>query len=75
MLDIYEKEGVIMLIEKIKLWENNEDVILTSYILDNSKEIKLKRRPTIIICPGGGFLNTSDREAEPIAMKFAWRRI
>lgn len=60
-----------MRINKIKLWENNEEVTLTSYILDNSKEIKIKRRPTVIICPGGGFLMTSDREAEPIAMKFA----
>lgn len=60
-----------MLIEKVKLWENNEDVTLTSYILDNSKEIRINKRPAIIICPGGGFLNTSDREAEPIAMKFA----
>jgi acetyl esterase/lipase len=60
-----------MRINKIKLWENNEEVTLTSYILDNSQEIKIKRRPTVIICPGGGFLMTSDREAEPIAMKFA----
>ena len=60
-----------MLIEKIKLWEDNEDVTLTSYVLDNSEEIRINKRPAIIICPGGGFLNTSDREAEPIAMKFA----
>lgn len=60
-----------MIIKKFKLWANNEDVTLTSYILDNSEEIKIKRRQTIIICPGGGFLMTSDREAEPIAMKFA----
>lgn len=60
-----------MVIKKIKLWGNNEDVTLTTYILENSEEIKIKRRPTIIICPGGGFLMTSDREAEPIAMKFA----
>lgn len=60
-----------MRINKIKLWENNNEVTLTSYILDNSQEIKIKRRPTVIICPGGGFLMTSDREAEPIAIKFA----
>lgn len=60
-----------MLIEKINLWENNKEVTLTSYILDNSEEIRINKRPSIIICPGGGFLNTSDREAEPIAMKFA----
>ena len=60
-----------MLIEKIKLWENNEEVTLTSYILENSEELRMKKRPAVIICPGGGFLMTSDREAEPIAMKFA----
>lgn len=60
-----------MLINKIKLWENNNEVTLTAYILDNSQEINIKRRPTVIICPGGGFLMTSDREAEPIAVKFS----
>ncbi|AGF55656.1 acetyl esterase/lipase [Clostridium saccharoperbutylacetonicum] len=60
-----------MLIEKINLWNDNEDVTLTAYILDNEHETRLKKRPTIIICPGGGFLYTSNREAEPIAMKFA----
>ncbi|MBQ9939648.1 MAG: alpha/beta hydrolase [Oscillospiraceae bacterium] len=27
-------------------------------------------RPTVIICPGGGYAHTSDREAEPIALGF-----
>lgn len=30
-----------------------------------------KPRPTIIICPGGGYRFTSEREAEPIALVFA----
>ena len=59
-----------MISEKIKLWDN-EDVTLTSYILDDSAEISLRKRPAMIICPGGWYLRTSDREAEPIAMKFA----
>ncbi|WP_236886730.1 alpha/beta hydrolase [Clostridium beijerinckii] len=61
-----------MLIKKIQLWEDNEQVNLFTYILDNSMEFKKnKKRPAVIICPGGGYLGTSDREAEPIAMRFA----
>jgi acetyl esterase/lipase len=61
-----------MLIKKIQLWEDNEYVNLFTYILDNSKEFQNgKKRPAVIICPGGGYLGTSDREAEPVAMRFA----
>jgi acetyl esterase/lipase len=43
---------------------------LYTYILNNSPEIDSDRkRPMIIICPGGGYEFTSDREAEPIAIK------
>jgi len=61
-----------MLIKKIQLWEDNEQVNLFTYIIDNSKEFQTdKKKPAVIICPGGGYLGTSDREAEPIAMRFA----
>lgn len=30
-----------------------------------------KYRPAVIICPGGGFIELSKREAEPFALKFA----
>lgn len=45
---------------------------LTTYILDD-RNIKLsgrKKRPAIVVCPGGGYGMTSEREAEPIAMKY-----
>jgi len=42
---------------------------LTSYILTPS-EVEWTMRPAIIICPGGGYSYTSQREAEPVAMKF-----
>lgn len=43
---------------------------LTTYIIENSPEIDINRkRPAIIICPGGGYEFLSDREAEPIAVK------
>lgn len=37
------------------------------YLLDDSKEINIHKRPMIIICPGGGYHFTSDREAEIVA--------
>lgn len=46
------------------------DVTLTAYCPDNSPEIdKSRKRPTILICPGGGYEFTSDREAEPVALR------
>lgn len=58
--------------EVIKLYDNREDVTLTTYVLDDSVEItRGKTRPAVLICPGGGYLNCSDREAEPVALKFA----
>lgn len=47
------------------------DTKLYTYLLDNSKEIDENRvRPVIVICPGGGYAMTSDREAEAMAVKF-----
>ncbi len=40
------------------------------YIHDSSNEIGEKIRPTLIVCPGGGYYMTSDREAEPVASEF-----
>lgn len=61
-----------MLIKKIQLWKDNEHANLFAYILDNSKEFKTNiNRPAVIICPGGGYLEVSDRESEPVAMRFA----
>ena len=41
------------------------------YCLDNSSEIAPNRkRPSVLVIPGGGYEMTSDREAEPIAMQF-----
>lgn len=60
-----------MICEKIQLWEDNEHGFIETYIPKNSEEIKYdKKRPTVIICPGGAFLATTDREAEPVAMRF-----
>lgn len=44
---------------------------LQTYFLENSKEIDLNRkRPVVLICPGGEYAVTSDREAEGLAVQF-----
>jgi len=61
-----------MLVQRFPLYEDRADVTLTSYVLDDSPEMRPGRtRPAIIICPGGGYLMCSDREAEPVALSFA----
>ncbi|WP_202080146.1 alpha/beta hydrolase [Caldalkalibacillus salinus] len=61
-----------MLNKTIQLWENIDHVTLHTYIHDHSLEFQAnQKRPAIIICPGGGYLGTSDREAEPVALRFA----
>ncbi len=47
-----------------------EGVALYVYLLDYSQEIMIEERPMILICPGGGYAMTSDREAEIIAMQY-----
>lgn len=43
---------------------------LTTYILDNHpSEIYQKKRPLVLICPGGGYRYCSEREAEVIAIR------
>ncbi len=46
--------------------------ILTCYLPRNLAEMgrEDEMRPTILICPGGGYAYCSEREAEPIALKF-----
>jgi len=61
-----------MLIKTIPLYKNNPDITLTTYILEDSPELlNGKKRPAVLICPGGGYLGCSDREAEPVALRFA----
>ena len=43
---------------------------LYAYLRDTSPEMTAPARPALIICPGGGYGFTSDREAEPIALQF-----
>lgn len=40
------------------------------YLIDYTQKIPISERPMIVICPGGGYAYTSDREAEMIALQF-----
>ena len=61
-----------MKIETLNIYEGREDVTLTGYIIGDSPELlNGKARPAILICPGGAYFNCSDREAEPVALRFA----
>lgn len=47
------------------------NVYMEPYLISNSSELKPNhKRPVIVICPGGGYKNLSDREAEPIARAY-----
>ncbi|MDV4152079.1 alpha/beta hydrolase [Clostridium sp. AL.422] len=65
-----------MICEKINICDINNNLkdssaYINVYIPDNSEEINInKKRTTIVICPGGGYVGTSDREAEPVAFRF-----
>lgn len=62
-----------MIYEKIFLHENEEDVYFEFFGCDASREYSVKKRPSMLVCPGGGYQFCSDREAEPIARAFLAR--
>ena len=66
-----------MIIERIDLYEyygkergSVNGGYLTVYARTESKEIKPRIRPAMLIMPGGAYCMYSDREGEPVAIKF-----
>lgn len=56
---------------EMKAGTYEEPAKLCLYLLDNSPEMAMgEKRPLVLICPGGGYFMTSDREAEPLAVSF-----
>ncbi len=43
---------------------------LITYIQDYYEEVAIDTRPLVLICPGGGYVGTSNREGEALAMQF-----
>lgn len=67
----YEKININIDYKKIGTEGVDFQPYMSVFLPSNSKEIEPDRkRPTVVICPGGGYSMTSDREAEPIALKF-----
>ena len=54
----------------VKVEESQPGAKLYTFIQENSEKMLLKERALVLICPGGGYNYTSDREAEPIAVRF-----
>lgn len=46
------------------------DARLITYIQDYHEEVNIDRRPLVLICPGGAYAYTSEREGEALAMQF-----
>ena len=57
-----------MIHERVYLSDNN-NVYLNTYIIDDPIE-QNRKKPVVVICPGGGYEFCSPREAEPIALAF-----
>lgn len=62
-----------MKFEKLYIFPNNEESHLITYIQDNPAEMSNDPRRAILICPGGGYQWTSNRESEPVALQFLAR--
>ncbi len=59
-----------MRVEEIVLNEKR-NVTLTAYIQEVEGEFGFKKRPAMLILPGGGYTICSDREADAVAMAYA----
>lgn len=56
---------------KIQVEGSGKDVCLETYILEDVMDgARNRKTPLVLICPGGGYAMTSNREAEPIALQF-----
>ncbi len=60
-----------MISEKIYLYGEDSAVNLTTFRINENGELNGQGpRPAVLVCPGGGYFNCSDREAEPVALHF-----
>lgn len=59
-----------MINEKIYFYEGNKDVYLDVNIIEEHSEYSIKKRPMMLICPGGSYYLCSGREADPISRTY-----
>ncbi|MBQ8434647.1 MAG: alpha/beta hydrolase [Oscillospiraceae bacterium] len=57
--------------EKFGLNPEKHSPVLIPFTLNYSPELGKRKRPCVIICPGGGYEFLSDRENQAVAMRFA----
>ncbi len=63
-----------MIYQRIDLNEQgSKNSFATTYIWKTNHEMPEKKRPTIVICPGGGYQFVSYREDEPVAFQYLAR--
>ena len=62
-----------MKINELYIFPQDEKAHLITYIRENSPEMGNDPRRAMLICPGGGYQWTSDRENEPIVLQFLAR--
>lgn len=60
-----------MICNTLSLYPDKSTVTLSTFLWEPSSELYSGPRPAVIVCPGGAYLNCSDREADPIALRFA----
>ena len=56
--------------EEIRVPGTLADTYLETFFLNVTESFTVQERPLILVCPGGGYHFTSEREAEIIAMQF-----
>ena len=56
--------------EEIRVPGTLEDTYMETFLLSVTDKFTVQERPLILVCPGGGYNHTSDREAEIVAMQF-----
>lgn len=56
--------------EEIRVPGTLPDTYMETFILSVTEKFTVQERPLIVVCPGGGYSYTSDREAEIVAMQF-----
>ncbi len=61
---------MIHLTYQLQVEGSQPDARLITYIQDYSEAMAVQERPLILLCPGGGYGRTSDRESESMALQF-----
>lgn len=57
--------------EEIRVPGTLADAYLETFFLSITEKFSVQERPLILVCPGGGYHFTSEREAEIVAMQFS----